>query len=172
MNRTPFDTLITRIATEYRLPPELIEAVVLQESGGDPFAWNPEPRYRWLWNVRTNKPFRSLTSAEQVSEVPPADFPTLAGDRDQEFWAQQASWGLMQIMGALGRELGCRWPYLTKLLQVELNLQYGCAHLGGLLRWANGKHDLALAAYNGGKGNPQFGYAKEVLARVQGDLRA
>jgi hypothetical protein len=98
--------LIEEAARTSGLNVDFVTAIVLVESAGDPFAWNPEPRYRALWNVRTKAPFRALTDAEIASEVPPVDFPYLLGGRDQEWWAQQASWGLMQIMGAVAREEG------------------------------------------------------------------
>src|SRR5688572_9407095 len=100
--------LIQSAAEEHALDPELLEAQVFVESGDNAHAWNPEPAYRYLWDVRQGRPFRPLTPAERQSEVPPADFPTLAGDRDQEWWAQQASWGLLQVLGAVAREDGFR----------------------------------------------------------------
>jgi len=134
----------------------LLAALVQIESGGNPSAWNPEPRYRYLWDVRHHRPFRGLTGVESASEVPPLDFPTIAGDRDQEWWGQQASWGLCQLMGAVARELGCRAPFLpTLVFDPRLNLELAAQHLAALLRWAGGDPAQALAAYNAGKG----GYA-------------
>lgn len=130
----------------------LVRALVLVESGGQPWAWNPEPRYRYLWDVRRAVPFRVLTEAERVAEFPPPDFPTLAGDPDQEWWGQQASWGLMQVMGAVARERGLRVPYLPVLCDPATNLGVGCGHLAALLAWAHGNVAQALAAWNGGKG--------------------
>ena len=158
--------LIRTSAQQYTLDPLLVEAVVMKESGGNPFAWNPEPHYCYLWNVKTNTPFRRLTDAEEVSERPPADFPVLAGDRGQEWWGQQASWGLMQIMGGLGRELAYRGPYLPGLCDPTTNLQFGCLHLAGLLRWAKGDIAKALSAYNAGKIKSAQGaaYAVAVLS--------
>jgi hypothetical protein len=101
---TPYRSLIEAAAQARNLDPNLVEGLILQESSGNTFSWNPEPRYRYLWNVATHQPFRPLTFAERASEEPPTDFPFLKGDRDQEWWAQQASWGLMQIMGATARE--------------------------------------------------------------------
>lgn len=153
------------------LDPKLVKALVLVESGGNPWAWNPEPRYRYLWDVRANAPFRALTGAEISSEAPPADFPTMAGDRDQEWWGQSASWGVCQVMGAVARERGFQRPYLTELLDPSLCLSIACAHLAGLLRWANGDVEQALAAYNGGRGGNETrpfrnaDYAAKVLAQ-------
>lgn len=156
--------VIEQAASAHRLDPDLVEALVLQESGGNQGAWNPEPKYRYFWNVRTHAPFRAVSAAEVAAEYPPKDFPALAGDRDQEWWAQQASWGLMQLMGAVAREHGYAEPYLTWLvIDPSVNLAIGCAHLAALMRWARGLYTglasreqaavtrSALAAYNGGK---------------------
>lgn len=143
---------IEQAALAVQLDPALVSALVSVESAGNQWAWNPEPQYRYLWDVKRNAPFRALSQSEIASKVPPADFPTLAGDRDQEFWAQQASWGLMQIMGAVAREIGFRGDYLTQLCQPEANLLIGCKKLSQLLVWANGNVTQALAAWNGGKG--------------------
>lgn len=161
---------ITKVATAFKLDPYLVAAQVLVESGGNPFAWNPEPRYHYLWDVRKNAPFRSLRPSESANEDPPTDFPSLRGDPDQEWWGQQASWGLMQVMGALARENGFDGPYLTQLTDPLVNLHVGCAHLTKLLEWAKGDYAQAFAAYNGGKGGnltPPFrnqSYADKVFA--------
>ena len=148
-----YEQLIATYATQNGLDAKLVTALVMVESGGNTNAWNPEPQYRYFWNVRKNAPFRFLTVIESRSEIPPQDFPCLAGDPDQEWWGQQASWGLMQVMGALARELGYSDPYLPGLCSDPArNLSLGCLHLGRLLKWANGNVDKALAAYNGGKG--------------------
>lgn len=168
--RTAYAAEITVAAYKHGLDADTLEAQVLVESGGEACAWNPEPRYRYFWNVRARKPFRTVTGAELASKVPPADFPTLAGDPDQEWWAQQASWGLLQIMGAVAREHGLRDPYLTSLCDVTMNLNLGALHLAVLLDWAGGDYARALAAYNGGRGGnerPPFRnqpYADKVFA--------
>lgn len=165
---------IREAAALHGLDPRVVAALVTVESSGNPFAWNPEPRYRYLWDVRQRRPFRPLTASENADEVPPADFPFIAGDRDQEWWAQQASWGLMQVMGAVARELGFRGPYLTELVQPRTNLGLGCRHLANLLAWAEGDLVQALAAYNGGKaGNTtepfrNESYASKVLLALAG----
>jgi len=162
-------------AAAHGLPPLLITALVEQESAGDPYAWNPEPRYRYLWDVKRQAPFRTLTDAERVSEIPPHDFPTLGGDRDQEWWGQQASWGLLQMMGAVARERGFRGVYLTELLDPVVNLEYACRHLS----WLKSRFYFAygwggvIAAYNAGGPRRTVtgpyenqGYVDQVLARL------
>lgn len=174
MSRTSFSFDIQQAALPHRLDPDLVEALVIIESDGNPWAINPEPRYRWLVDVRTGEPFRPLTSEEASSAVPPVDFPTLAGDRDQEWTCQRASWGLMQVMGAVARERGFRRPYLTELCNAQINLAYGTKHLAAMVRWAEGEIDAALGAYNAGPGGARGPagqtYAAKVL-RVWRDLR-
>lgn len=158
--------LIRSHAHLYGIDPRLVEAVVTKESSGDPWAWNPEPPYRYLWDVRKNRAFRPLTPVERTSEAPPTDFSSLVGDRDHEWWGQQASWGLMQVMGAVARELQCRAPYLSILCLPQQGLNYGCKHLASQLRWAQGDEAKALSAYNAGRVVSSQGmqYAKAVLA--------
>ena len=158
--------LIEAGAAANALSVDLVLAIVTVESNGEPFAWNPEPHYRWFWDVRTNAPFRRVTDAEVALEYPPRDFPTLAGDPDQEWWAQQASWGLMQVMGAVARERGCRLPYLPALCDPATGLEYGCKHLAHLSK----RHGTvgAVAAYNTGSPTIATGSAAEVyVAKVR-----
>lgn len=180
-----FRAEIETAAEARALDPDLIEALVEQESAGDQNAWNPEPKYRYFWNVRTGRPFRRVSELEVAAKFPPRDFPTLAGDPDQEWWGQQASWGLTQIMGAVAREHGYTGKYLPALCSdVAVNLAIGVEHLAGNIKWAaalyvgleSGRLASAtragLAAYNGGRGgNAPTGplrngaYADKVLAR-------
>jgi soluble lytic murein transglycosylase-like protein len=163
VSRTTWTQDIAHAAGVVRLDPDLVEALVIVESAGNPYAWNPEPRYRYLVDCRTGEPFRQVSPDELASRIPPPDFPTLAGDRDQEWLGQGASWGLMQIMGALAREVGFRGAYLTELTRVDLNLRLGCGHLANLFRWANGNEEKAIAAYNAGRG----GWASDAGSRYR-----
>ena len=165
---------IGRAAIKHQLEIGLVRAVVHVESSGNPWAWNAEPRYRYVWDVRRWAPFRKLRPGEAELSTPPPDFFALAGDPDQEWWGQRASWGPMQVMGAVARERGFRGPYLTELCDPVIGLDYGCRVLSGLLRWASGDTAAALAAYNGGPvGNAPGGplrnqaYAGKVLALVR-----
>lgn len=174
MTITDLRPLMAAAAAEYGLTPQLVEALVLQESGGNPWALNPEPRYRYFWDIRKKAPFRALTAAEIAAKIPPADFHSLAGDPDQEWWAQQASFGVCQVMGAVARELGCTEPYLTALCDPVIGLRFGCKKLAVEVKWADGDLSSALAAYNGGRGGNAPGtkplrnaaYADTVLGRL------
>ena len=170
--------LIQSAAAGAALPPLLLIAIIEQESDGNVWAWNPEPRYRYLWDVQFNRPFRTLTEAERASETPSRDFPCLGGDRDQEWWGQCASWGLMQVMGAVAREHGFRGAYLTELCEPETNLEYGCRHLAALRDRFHAAHGWpgVVAAYNAGSPRrvgvdgpyENQSYVDEVMARLQG----
>jgi len=179
--RTPYLMSLVDVAAErYELPRRMVQALIGKESAWNPWAWNPEPRYRYYWDVRNGSPFRAVTEAELMSERPPADFGSLAADPDQEWWGQAASWGLMQIMGAVARERGSRLPYLTELLDPAINVDYGCRHLADSLAWARRYAHTpeeavaaSLAAYNGGRGGNKPGgplrndaYARDVLRRM------
>lgn len=159
-------TIIENTARDFMLPRNLILAIVAIESGGNTWAWNPEPRYRYLWDMRAQKPFRFLTPAETESEEPPADFPSLAGDRDQEWWGQQASWGLMQVMGGVARENGFAQPYLTSLCDPRFNLTIGCQHLKKIATLTKGDVTQMLAIWNGGpQGNMKMPYRNLTYAQ-------
>lgn len=134
----------------------LILAIIWQESSGNQWAYNPEPRYPYLWNVRLDAPFRKQTPAEIASETPPADWPCYTGDPDQEWWAQQASWGLMQLMGAAAREQRFHGNYLTELCDPYVNLEFGVRHLWNYaFQCGNRTRDAALLRWNGG-GDPAY----------------
>ena len=150
MEHTKYTELIRSISNLHGIDPLLLEAMVIKESSGNPWAWNPEPHYRYLWNVKTKAPFRTLTPEEIKSEKPPKDFPCLAGDPDQEWWAQQASWGLLQLMGAVARELGFRGGFIPEICDPAVNLKLGAYHLRNRLQWAAGDVSTALAGYNAG----------------------
>jgi hypothetical protein len=134
---------------QYGITPSLLAALAWKESSFDPYAWNPEPRYHYLFDVRTGHPFRALTNAEAVSSFPPADFHSLRADPDNEFWAQRASWGLCQLMGAVARELGFHGPYLTALVKPDVNLDLGAHHLSKQIARFGTAAD-GLSAYNAG----------------------
>ena len=161
--------LIISTADRFSLSRPLVLAVCEQESAFDPWAWNPEPRYRYLWDVPMSKPFRKLTPAEEVSEIPPLDFRSYRGvPADAEWWGQQASWGLMQVMGAVARERGFMGKFLPELCEPGVGLQYGCLHLAAYLKRFKDPFP-ALEAFNGGPGavGKNAKYAREVLARLE-----
>jgi len=143
---------IDRLSHESNIPSQLVRAIVLTESNGSIYAYRVEPPYRYLFNIKTEVPFRSLTPAEVRSERAPADFPHYTfSSRDTEWWGQQASWGPMQIMGAVARECGFEREF-TRLCSASTGIQYGIRHLAKLIHRFHthfGYRGVA-AAYNAG----------------------
>ena len=123
MDNTELTTLIKEAAARRSLPWELVYAICQVESSLNPSAIRHEPRYRWL--VGDNE--------------------TMSPTERQD---QMTSWGLMQVMGAVARELGHTGP-LSDLLDPPTGLFYGCLHL----RRFRAKYDIwpdVIASYNAG----------------------
>jgi len=123
MDHAELTTLIKDAAAFRKLPWELVYAICQVESSLNPLATRHEPHYRWL--VGDNDAMDPLERRDQMT-----------------------SWGLMQVMGAVARELGHRGP-LADLLTPATGLFYGCLHL----RRFRAKYDLwpdVIAAYNAG----------------------
>lgn len=145
MAATPYRGSIEFAAKKYGLDPDLVEAVVIQESSGRADAFRFEPGFY-----------------EQYLKGK-AEY---AGQIRRRI---SSSYGLMQVMFTTAQQYG--YPYEPEMLFLPgTNLDYGCRHLAALFDWAKGDGVKALAAYNGGKGNwtairPQE-YAHEVLDRV------
>lgn len=162
--RGPIFSTLQRTSYAKDLRENLILAVIWQESEGNPWAYNPEPKYKWFWDVKKDAPFRKVSDAEIDAKRPPADFRARRGDPDQEWWAQQASWGLMQVMGAAAREAKFRGDYLPEMCDPYTNIEFGIRHLWNYaFRFGQESTAHALQRWNGG-GNPN--YHAEVLTRV------
>ena len=129
-------------AAAHKLDPALVCAVVEQES-----AWNP-------WAVRYEPDFLAryvapLYNAGKISAT--------------EAYTRSISWGLMQLMGEVARELGCAAPSLAQLCDPATGLEFGCRQLRAKLDASTGDPTRALLAWNGGANQ---NYPAEVLARV------
>ena len=123
MDNDELTTLIKSAASRRSLPWELVYAIRQVESSLNPSAIRHEPHYRWL--VGDNETMSPTERHEQMT-----------------------SWGLMQVMGAVARELGHTGP-LSDLLDPPTGLFYGCLHL----RRFRAKYDIwpdVIAAYNAG----------------------
>ena len=156
---------IYRAANQRGFDPYLLFGLVHIESDGEQYAWNPEPRYPWLWDVKAKRPFRRLPLVEATSPSPPDDFPCLRGDPHHEWWGQKASWGLCQVMGAVARELGYLGPYLPAILNPDLNLDLGSLHLRRLI--SRFGVEGGVSAYNHGSPIPNDPYAAKILMKAQ-----
>jgi soluble lytic murein transglycosylase-like protein len=167
MLRTRYKAEIDVAASKWGLDPLLVEAVVVQESGGNTDAFRFEPDY-WNRYLKGNPKYRGL-NPRRVS----------------------SSYGLMQVMYSrlLEDRVADNDAWEPELLFIPVNgLDLGCGLLHELSVWANGLavtdaqlasepalYELvALAAYNGGKGgnDPTKNwplrngkYARDVLAK-------
>lgn len=167
MSVSTFRHIINAAAARHQLDPKVICGQIQVESGGNPFAFKPEPDYRYFWDLRRAKPFRKLDPSEIRSKRAPADFYGLDGFHEQEWVLQQASIGISQLMGAVARELGFRGVFLLELTDPETCIEYHCRRLARDLEWAGGNARSAIAAYNGGRAGNQPGGALRNESYVQ-----
>lgn len=154
---TAYRPVIFGQANTQGLDPYLVEAIVWQESRGQADAFRWEPLF-WQRYMVKQAQFKGL--------YPPRRY--------------AASYGLMQIMWVVAKELGFEGE--PELLFVpSTNLYWGCKKLRSLFDWAAGFSEVpspvrlqaVLASYNGGKGGNTPGtdlrpdnqqYALRVLA--------
>lgn len=122
----PLIDLIKSEAVFRKLPWELVYAICQVESSLNPLATRYEPNFRWLvGNIDTMTPL--------------------------ERHGQMTSWGLMQVMGSVARELGFAGQFDDNcaLFLPSINLFYGCLHLRRFKAKYNEWPDV-IAAYNAG----------------------
>lgn len=130
--------LVKQVADRHQLYPELVCAIVDQES-----SWNP-------WAVRYEAAFRARY-------VAPLGLPPT------EEIARSMSWGLMQVMGQVAREAGFAGRFLSELCDPATGVDIGCIVFTRKVAAAEGNVTKALLLWNGGA-NPN--YPDEVLART------
>lgn len=129
-----FRAEIEVVASRYGLDPNLVEAIVRVESSGLTHAYRYEPAFYQTYLA--NNPEYDGGNPRRVS----------------------ASYGLMQVMYPVARELGLSGEP-ENLFVPLVGLEFGCKKLHQLLKWSKGNVDQALAAYNGGKrGNERYPY--------------
>jgi soluble lytic murein transglycosylase-like protein len=134
-------TLACRAAATHSLDPALVCAVVEQESAWNPWAMRYEPVF-----------FGKYVAPLYTSNKIPAT----------EAYARGFSWGLMQVMGQVARELGFDALFLSSLCDPEQGLAVGCKVLRKKFDAMAGDTTRALLAWNGGANST---YAAQVLAR-------
>lgn len=149
------EALIIERASAVGLPPEIVRAMVLQESGGNPWACRYEPGF-----------FRRYLEGKPLNFVPPGY------SEETERTGRATSWGLLQVMGETARCNGFR-GWLPQLCDPETGLTVGCIFLGRLRDrfFAKGGWTAVVRAYNGGPGNafdPANTYPDRVRARCPG----
>lgn len=143
--------IISVKALSYGLDPDLIQSIVQIESDFNPWVYRFEPK----WVLYHN----------------PVNYAKKLGiTLDTEKNSQAISFGLMQVMGAVARELGFD-EELIKLCDPELAIQYGCLKLIDLKKRYTNEQDI-ISAYNAGSAYKINGKYKnqEYVDEVSGAL--
>lgn len=144
-----YETKAREIATQHGVPPGMVLAIALVESGAETnqaVAYRFEPGF-WRTYLADNPEYQHSTP-ERVS----------------------ASYGIMQVMYPTAREHGYRGEP-EGLCNPDTNLTIACKVLLGLYKWAGswGKVEAIVAAYNGGRGvgrtGPYKGKQAEYIAK-------
>ena len=130
-----------KAAAAQSLDPALVCAVIEQESSWYAWAMRYEPAFfaKYVAGLYTNN---KITASEA--------------------YARGFSWGLMQVMGQVAREMGFDGTFLSALCDPEQNLAIGCKLLRKKLDAMGGDTTRGLLAWNGGADSA---YAAQVLAR-------
>lgn len=143
---TEYRTEIERAAKDWRVDPDLLEAVVMIESSGNPHAVRYEPAFFDRY---------------------------IRGKAEWAKWQPRrvaSSYGLAQLMFPTAREIGFRGEP-EELFVPSVNLYYAGKLLSRLLHWAKGNEAMALAGYNGGqrgyKAEGPQAYAAKVLTEME-----
>jgi hypothetical protein len=137
---TPYDERIRTHALAAGLDPVLVQALVVTESKGQPYAHRVEPSY--LANRLVQQQAEAWSRKWHGT-------PTSYTERTD----RASSWGLGQLLGQTAREHGFAAQYLPELAEVEVNLAWVCRVLAAWQRRAQSPHHL-LAMWNGGPGTP------------------
>ena len=141
-----YRTLIDKHALRFGLDPQMVTAVCYTESAMDTWATRFEPNWRWFLKPAT---YAKLVHTTERTETV----------------HQMTSWGLMQVMGTVARELGYQ-NALPALCTPNTGLSLGC-HKLFLLYTKHGNINEALQAYNAGKPGTKAGiaYQQKVVDR-------
>jgi len=138
---------------------DLVLAQIWQESSGNRYAYRFEPGYSYFYDFKAKRALHANWKSEEANR----EF-ALQELGATEFHAQSASWGLLQIMGAVAREYGFGGS-MPELGDPELNIRLGTKYL-----WVYGfragklSTEHALRRYNG-SGPAAEKYMAEVLQK-------
>lgn len=121
------------IAQEQNIDHELVLAFIEVESSFYPFAHRFEPKWRY---VLSDDQIERLALHNNISS-------------QTERIDQMTSFGLMQVMGSVARELGYQGN-LADLYYPNYGITYGCKKLKSLIEKYPDSQDDAISAYNAG----------------------
>jgi len=139
-DRNGLISLAKLTAVKYNLIPSIVCGMCEQES-----SWNPDAtRYEPAFYLRYIEP---MIDAGRLTDLVEAK-------------NRATSWGLMQVMGQVAREMGYEGPF--PLESAEMGIRLGCEKFARCVAQSKGDIGSALLRYNGG-GN--ILYAREVMAK-------
>lgn len=121
--------LVNAEAKEFSLPPILIASIIAEES-----SWN-------TYKIRHEGGFEERINVGKFAKL--NNYP-----EESESILQSCSFGLMQVMGCVARELGFDKDF-GMLLDPEIGVQVGCKKLSLLIK-KHGQGNDAIASYNAG----------------------
>jgi soluble lytic murein transglycosylase-like protein len=159
-------------ARAHNLSPELVCAIIEQESGWDPWAARYEPEFfaRYIEpaltrSARTVQNSGAILSSPAVTAAATSRSLTSREGflNETESRMRAFSWGLMQVMGQVAREHGFNGTSLAQMCDPQIGLDIGCRVFAAKLAAAEGNVPRALLLWNGGANR---GYAEAVLART------
>jgi soluble lytic murein transglycosylase-like protein len=142
---------------KYGLPKGVLLAVSEHESSLNPWAGRYEPAF-FVRYIRDR-------SQLQLGGYWPRG---ISEPTERAFRA--TSFGLMQLMGQVARELGFVGKYLTQLCDPETGIAYGAMHLAKKIKARGGDLRLGLSDYNDGGAWSDANvttYADPILARMK-----
>lgn len=126
--------LVNKFAVKYGLDVSLVCALIHHESAWNTYAMRCEPLFftRYIQPMLDKHTVRTMTEAN----------------------SRATSWGLMQVMGEVAREMGFSGQFLAELCDPQIGIDFGCRKLQKCI---NSTSDVraALLSYNGG-GDQQY----------------
>lgn len=125
-------SIIHSVAAIHGIDPDLLAALVMEESRGD------------QWDVRYEPRWKHFVTPEVFAK-------RLGISVETEKRLQAMSWGPAQVMGAVARQHGFTLELTRLSADPALALKYSCMHLAWLNQRCLSEADL-IASYNGGWG--------------------
>lgn len=139
--------IVNRVSISHGVRPDIVAAMIVQESSGRPLAYRFEPKFY--------ERYIALRAREKLSGHVPSSVTLIS-----EKIARATSFGLMQIMGETARSiLGFKNDHLPALFDPEVNIELGVRYLAMLLQRHSSlpereRYTKALTSYNGSPDYP------------------
>jgi len=154
-------SLIYKFCKEYKVRPDILSALIFQESRGDIWAQRYELGFY--------KKFIEWRGRNDLSGYVPPQLPTLITEKMN----RATSFGLCQLLGETLRVQGFKGDYMIEACNPEINIKYGCLYLKKCLdlNIKQGSEILqykaALSLYNGIRNHENSRYDELVLSHLE-----